>query len=132
MRDRKALLGRLPHIPPHSIAAEEPNPVRAFERVVRSAQEIPAELADILDKRAVPSDDVVPEGTRGEFVPDEDRAAIDEDGTRRDGPADAVIHGKAIIHAVLRGRLKHARKPMAPNHQPPMADICRLWETRGS
>jgi len=42
-----------------------------------------------------------------------------------------VIHWQAIIHSVIRARVHHPGKPMAPLHHPQMTDIRSLGQAGG-
>ena len=89
----------------------------------RRVDQIAAQLADILEQRAVAGDDIVPELARRKFLGDDDRAAAHQERADRRHAADRVIHRQAIIHAVVRRRVHQAGKPKAPLHQPAMADV---------
>ena len=86
-------------------------------------EQVAAKFADVLEQRAVPADDIVPELAGGEFLANDECAAGDENRARHLHPADAVIHGQAVIHPVRWLRTHHAGKPMAPLHDAGMADV---------
>ena len=67
LRNLEAALERPPDLGPQPVAAGEPQPVRALLRMRRRVEQVAAELADILEQRAVPAHDVVPELARGEI-----------------------------------------------------------------
>ena len=99
-----------PDVGPEAVAAAEPDAVLPFLGMRRRIEQIAAELADILEERALVVDDVVPELPRREFLADEDRAA---DGQRRaegDDAAGRVIERQAVIHPVLLARIHHRRE----------------------
>src|SRR5207244_7118596 len=101
-RDAEWLLERRPHVGAKAVAAREPQTVLRLQRIGSAVDEIPAQLADVLDERAVPPDDVAPEVPRGELLADHHRAAGHERRARRDDAADAVIERQAVVHAVAR------------------------------
>ena len=95
-------------------------------------QQVAAKLADVLEQRAVPSDDIVPELAGREFFANHHRAAGDKNRAGRQHAADAVIHRQAVIHPVGRLRIHHAGKPMAPLHDAGMADVGGLGQPGGA
>ena len=95
--------------------------MRSLARTMRRVDQIAAELADVLDERAVPCDDVVPEMPRRKFVADHDRAAAHQHRAGRHDAADAVIERQAVIHAVAWAGVHEAGEPKAPLQQPPVA-----------
>ena len=105
---------------------------RARADAAARCSEIAAQLADVLEHRAVEARDVVPERAGGEFLADDHRAAIDQHRAGRHHAADAVIHRQAVVHAVARPRVHHAGEPMAPVHQPEMADDRGLRQAGGA
>src|SRR3989441_1074744 len=77
LRNAEADLEVVPDVGPQPVAAGQPDPVlRVVGRALR-VDEIPAELPDVLEQRAVPADHVGPELTGGELVPDHYGAAAD-------------------------------------------------------
>ena len=98
----------------------------------RRGDEIAAELADILEHRAVPARDVAPEPARRKALGDDDRAAVDQRRADRRDAADAVIHRQAIVHAVVRRHVGEAGEPMAPGDDAMMADGGRLGQAGGA
>ena len=95
-------------------------------------EQIAAKLADVLEHRAVPTDNIVPELAGRELFPDHDRAAADQNCAGRKHAADAVIHRQAVIHPVRRLRIHHAGKPVAPLHDAGMADVGGLGQACGA
>ena len=89
-------------------------------------QQIAAQFADVLEQRAVPADDIAPELPRRELLGDRDRSTADEHGASGEDAADAVIHRKAVVHAVGPGRVHEAREPVGPLHDPTVAHDCGL------
>ena len=61
LRNGKARLERFPDVAAQAVAAGEPQPMAGFEFGRRRLQQIAAEFADILEQRAVPAHDIVPE-----------------------------------------------------------------------
>src|SRR5438445_524805 len=122
LRNAEAGLEVVPDIGPQPVAAGQPDPVlRLVGRALR-VDEIPAELADVLEQRAVPADHVRPELTGGELVPDHHGAAADQHRARRQHAADAVVHRQAVVHPVAGAGVHHAGEPVTPLHQPSVAD----------
>ena len=95
-------------------------------------QQVAAKLADVLEQRAVPTDDVAPELAGREFFADDDRAAADQNRAGRLHAADAVIHRQAVVHPVGRLRVHHAGEPVAPLHQAGMADVGGFGQPGGA
>ena len=98
----------------------------------RRVDQVAAQLADILEQRAVPAHDVVPEFARGEFLADHDRAAVDQQRAGRDHAAGGVIHRQAIVHAVGGAGVHHAREGVARQHQPVVIDVGGLGQAGGA
>ena len=86
----------------------------------RRLQEIAAELADILEQRAVPAHDVVPELACGKFVGQHHRAARAQHAAGRDDAADAVKDRQAIVQPVF------GEAAVSPANQPPQFRM-RRW-----
>ena len=128
-RNVEPLLETLPHVGTKPVAAGEPQSVRAFARMLGRMHQIAAQLADILEQRAVEIADVVPEFLRGKFVADDDGAAVDQYGAGRDNAADRMIHRQTIVHAVVRAAVHQACEPQTPLQQPLMADIGGLRQS---
>ena len=91
-------------------------------------QQIATQFADVLEQRAVPAQDVVPELACSESLADHHRAAADQHRAGREHAANAVIHRKGAVHPVARAGIHHAGKPVAPLHQPKMADVGGLGQ----
>ena len=125
----KARLEFLPYVGAQSVAGAQPKPMCALARVRRRVDKIAAQLADILEQRAVPLDDIVPEALHREFFGDHDRATADQQRTGRYDAADRVIERKAVIDAIVRPGLHQSGEPQAPLQQPVMADIGRLRQS---
>ena len=131
-RNCESGLELLPDVGTQSVAAADAEAMRALARMFRCVEQITGEFADILHQGAVPIADVVPELMRGEFLPDQHRAAAHQQRTGRHHAADAVIHRQAIIHAILRPGVHQAGEPEAPLQQPPVADIGGLGQAGGA
>ena len=99
---RKRLLNSRPDVGPQAVAAGEAELVLALLRMRRRVDQIAAELADILEQRAVPAHDVVPEFARGELLADHHRAAVDQNRAGRHEAAGGVVQRQAVVHAVGR------------------------------
>src|SRR2546422_173597 len=122
LRNAEAGVEVVPDIGPQPVAAGQPDPVlRLVGRALR-VDEIAAELADVLEQRAVPADHVMPELTGGELVPDHHGAAADQHRAGRQHAADAVVHRQAVVHPVAGAGVHHAGEPVTPLHQPSVAD----------
>ncbi len=91
----------------------------ALLRVGRAIDEVAAQLADIHEKCAAVAHHVIPEFARRKFLADENRAA-----------ADQVIHRQAIVHAVVRPRVHHAREGIGRQHEAEMIDVGGLGQAR--
>ena len=91
--------------------------------------EIAAEFADILKRRALPARDVVPKAARRKALGDCDRTAENQRRADRDDAAHAVMHRQAIVEPVGRGQAGKAGKPMAPDDEPTMTDLGGLRQT---
>ena len=128
-RNVESFLESLPHVGTKPVAAGEPQSVRAFARMTGRMHQITAQLADILEQRAVEIADVVPEFLRGKFVADDDGAAVHQYGAGRDNAADRMIHRQTIVHAVVRAAVHQAGEPQTPLQQPLMADIGGLRQS---
>src|SRR5262252_97037 len=87
-----------PDVTAQAVAAGESQPMRALARVWRRVQQVTAELADILEQRAIPVGDIIPELACRELVADHYRTAIDQHGAGGDDAADAVVHRQTIVH----------------------------------
>ncbi len=94
-----------------------------FSGMRRSVYQVAAKLADILKQRAIPLDNVIPEAARRESRPDHHRPSLDEHRSNSHHAADTVIHRQTIQHPVGWTSIHQARKPIAPLHQPEMADV---------
>src|SRR6516165_1546368 len=132
LRDAEALLEFPPDVRPQPVAAREAQGVSRLLLPRRVAEEITAQLADVLEQRAALGDQVLPETTRREALAQYYRAAADECGAGRDDTADAVIHRQAVVHAVRGLHVDQPREPVAPLHEAEVTDVGRLREPRGS
>ncbi len=112
--NRKARLKGLPDISAQTIAASEPKPMLTFVFGRRRFQKITAEFADILEQRAIPAHDILPEGARGEFVRQYDGCSRVQHAAWRDDAADAVMDRQAIIQPVFGGSVGQPGEPAAP------------------
>src|SRR5438552_15932346 len=74
----ETVLEVVPDVGPQPVTAAHPEPVPGLVRLRLRLQQIAAKLADVLEQRALPPDDVWPEGTRRELVADRHRAAPDQ------------------------------------------------------
>src|SRR5262249_38917431 len=79
LRNAESLLELVPDIGAQPVAAGEPELVAGLLRMRRRVNEVAAQLADVVEDRAVPSRNIVPELARGEFLADHQRAAGDQD-----------------------------------------------------
>ena len=132
LRYRKARLEGFPDIAAQAVAAGEPEPMARFIFGRRRAQEIAAELADILEQRAVPAHDIVPEFACGKFVGQHHRAARAQHAAGRDDAADAVIDRQAIVQPVVDGSRRQSGEPAAPVQDAAMADAGGLRQAGGA
>ena len=128
----EAVLEGGPDIAAQAVAADHPQAMVALVRARRRRREIAAELADILEERAVPANDVVPEPAGGELRRDHHRGAGHQHGAGRHHAADAVVHRQAVIEPVVRARVEHAGEPAAPAHHPMVADTRGLGQAGGA
>ncbi len=131
-RDRKALLEFRPDIRPQAVAADETELVGALLRVRRRIDEVAAELADILQERALPAHHVVPEFAHREALADDDRAAIQQQCSGGEQTAGGVIERQAIVHAVARTRVHDGGEGMRREHQAVVVDIGGLRQAGGA
>src|SRR5207237_967984 len=106
----------VPYIGSQSIAAAQPYAMFDVMRVEVGVQEVTAQFADILEQRAVPARDVVPESACRELVPDHDRTTTDQHGAGRHDATHAVVHRQTVVHSVARAGAHHAGKPVGPLH----------------
>ena len=98
----------------------------------RRLQQIAAELADILEQRAVEARDVLPEIRGREFFGERDGCAGKQHAAGRDHAADGMIDRQAIIKAIVRRRAGEACEPAAPVEDAAMADAGGLRQARGA
>src|SRR5215471_11784606 len=127
--DAEAPLKLLPYVRPQPIAAAKPDTMPPFPWMRRRIDEVSAELANILENRALPLRDLVPEAARRKLLPEHDRSAAHQHRPSRHHAANAMIHRQAIVHPIRWTRVHHAREPMAPLHQSKVTDICRLRQS---
>ena len=106
--------------------------MRALARMRRRFHEIAAQLADVLEQRAVVGDHLVPEFAGGKFFADEHRAAGDQRRADGDDPAGGVVHRQAVVHAVIGARVHHAAKATGRKHDPIVVDVGGLRHARGA
>ncbi len=123
LRDGEPVLEFLPNVGAQPVAAAQAKPVLLFAGLLWRIDQITAQLADILEQRAVPIDHVVPEFAGGEFIADHHRSAAHQHRAGGNDAADAVIQRQAIVHAVVGTGVHEAGEPKAPLHQPVMADM---------
>ena len=132
LRNTKPPLELGPDVGPQAVAAAHPDPVLRLMRIGLGLQQVAAQLADILEQRALPADDLVPELARRKFLSDHDGAPPDQHRAARQHAPDAVIHRQAVVHPVARARVHHAGEPVAPLHQPVVTDVGGLGQPRGA
>src|SRR5579859_7303140 len=90
----------VPNIRPEPVPAAHPNVVLRLKRVRFGMQQVTAQFTDVLEQRAVPADDVVPEPAGGEVLADYRGAAGGQNRASGQYPADAVIHREAVVQPV--------------------------------
>ena len=95
-------------------------------------QQVAAELADVLEQRAVPAEDVGPELMGRKSFADHHRPATHQNRAGREHTADAVVHRQTVVHPVARPSVEQAGKPMAPLQQAKMAHGGGLGQTGGA
>ena len=95
-------------------------------------EQVSTKLADVLEQRAVPSDDIGPELAGRESFSNHDRTATEQNRAGRLHAANAVIHRQAVIHPVCRSRIHHASKPVAPLHETAVAHVGGLGQAGGA
>ena len=106
--------------------AARPLPQRSRRRCAVSfgaraaLQQVAAQLADVLERGAVPADDVVPELARREPLAHDHRAARHQHRARCQHTADAVVHGQAVVQPVAR-----LSRPSCPRTTAPTASCAR-------
>src|SRR5262249_2936868 len=132
LRDSKALLELAPDLRTQSVAAGYAQRVLCFFFLRRSGEEITTQLADILEQRAALGDYALPESAGREALAQHPRSAPDQRSARRDDAAHAVVHRQAIVHAVFGLHVDETGEPVAPLHEPVVADIRRLRQPGGS
>src|SRR5262249_1706842 len=128
LRNAEAFLEVAPDFLAQPVAAGKPQSMRALLRMRRGIEQIPAELADIKEERAVPACNVVPELACRKPVADDYRAPANKDRAGRQQPAGGVIKRKAIVHAVAGARVHDARKGMGCEHHTIMRHARRFRE----
>ena len=122
-RNDKAVLKLLPDVGLQTVAAAKPQAMGAFVGMRGRVDQITAQLADILEDRAVAGEDVIPEVPHGESVADQHRAAAHQQRAGRDHAADAVKERQAVVHAVVGCGIYQPGEPKTPLQQPPVADV---------
>src|ERR1700761_4388054 len=95
----------------------------ALGGTLRCLEQITTEFADILKQGAIPTHDIVPEAPCRELLLQYNGAAADEYAADGDDAADAMIHRQTIHRSVGGARVQNAGEPIAPGHDPAMADI---------
>ena len=133
MRNREPLRERLPDVAAQSVAEGQPQPCLRLELGRRRLQKVAAELADILEERAIETHDVVPE-VRSRRIsprsrPNRPRAACCR--ARRRRPT-RMMERQAIVEPVVDGCVRQPGKPSAPAENAAMADVRRLRQPRGA
>jgi hypothetical protein len=68
LRDTKTALKLAPYVGPQAVAAAKPDPMVRFPRIGSVVDKVSAEFSDILEKRAIPFDNVLPKPARREFL----------------------------------------------------------------
>ena len=121
-RNGKTRLKGFPDVAAQSVAADQPQPVLVFEFGWRRLQQIAAKLADVLEQRAIPAHDIVPEMAHREFVRQHHRSSRAQHAAGRDDAADAVEQRQAVVQTILGCRAGQAGKPAAPVQDATMAD----------
>ena len=127
-RDREARLEFFPDVAAQAVAAGKPQPVLSFEFGNRRLQEIAAELADILEQRAVEADEIAPEILRRKLFGQRHRCARKQHAAGRDNAADGVIEGETIVKTVIGLGVGEACEPAAPVQDTAMADARSLGQ----
>ena len=130
LRNAEALLEVFPHIARQPVAHRKAQLV--FGDIAIPRQQIAAQLTDILEDGGAAVGHIAPEAAAGEFLAQNHRATRQQHRARRHNAAHAVIHGQAVVQAVVRPRARHAGEPVGPAHHPAMADMCRLGQARGA
>ena len=128
----ETVLEVVPDVGPQPVTAAHPEPVPGLVRLRLRVQQIAAKLADVLEQRALPPDDVWPEVTGRELVADHHRAAPDQDRAGGQNTTDAVIERQAVVHPIGRPGVHETGEPMTPLHQSSMADPGGLREPGGA
>ena len=132
LRNMKARLEFLPDVGPQAVAADEAQFVARLVRAWRRMHQIAAELADILEQRAIVAHHVVPEFARREALADHHRTAVHQQRAGRRQSAGRVIHRQAVIHAVVRRGAHDAGKAVAGEHDAIVVDVRRLRHAGGA
>ena len=107
-------------------------PVLGLVRVRRRVGEVAAELADVLEQRAVVAHHVVPELARRELLADHHRAAGEQHRADRHHAAGGVIHRQAVVHAVVGPGAHHAGEGAAREHHAVVVDVGGLRQAGGA
>ena len=131
-RDPEALLELRPDVGTQAVAAGEAQLVRALLRMRRRVDEIAAELADILQQRALPAHHVVPELAGGEALADHHRAALEQQRAGGEHAAGGVVQRQAVIHAVAGARVHDRGEGVGRKHQPVVVDVGGLGQAGGA
>src|SRR5262249_39368209 len=122
LRNAEARLEFVPDVGTQAVAAGEPDLVVRLLRMRWRVVQIPAQLANVMEDRAVPTCDVIPELACREFLANHQRAAGEEDRTGRHYAADRVIHRQAVVAHVGRLCVHDAGEAVARQHQAVMVD----------
>jgi hypothetical protein len=132
LRNAEAILECVPNLRRQSIAAGQADAMFDFFGRSFRVQKIAAELADVLEQRAVPAGDIAPELAGREPLAHHDRRAGHQHCAGHLHAANAVIHGQAVVHSVDGLHVHHASKPVAPLHDAAVADPGGLGQSGGA
>ena len=133
LRQGEAVAEPLPDIGAQAVAKAEAQAVRWRFALRRGCgEQVAAELADILEQRAVPARHVVPEPRCREAIRDHHRSPGGQHAARCHDAADAVEQRQAVIHPVVRPEVGESREPAAPGHDAPVADHGCLGQPGGA
>ena len=129
----KRRLNGLPDVRPQAVAAGQPQPMRALLRMRWRVDEVAAELADILEQRAVLAHDVVPELARRKFARGSppSRRATSTAPVASTPPAVWYIGRQSYIRSVGPG-VHDAGEGVARQHQPVVVDVGGLRQAGGA
>src|SRR5262249_60762555 len=94
-------------------------------------QQITAELADVLEQRAIEARDILPEVRGRELFGQRDGCARKQHAAGRDHAADGMIDRQAVIETILRRCGGEPGEPSAPVEGAGVAGARRLWQAPG-